>query len=172
MSADTLLANPADFEIDITINDAGWRDVLSSDKIDINTLAGAAIRAAATAPQPPVFQELSIALVSDDEIQALNREYRGKDKPTNVLSFSAQMDGMPSPILGDIVLARETIRAEAKKLGIYLSFHLTHLIIHGFYHLCDYDHEDDKEAAHMQALEIAALKRLDIANPYDTELTL
>ena len=106
--------------------------------------------------------ELSIAFVNDARIQELNRDYREKDKPTNVLSFP--MDGA---LLGDIVLAFETIAGEAKEQGKIFEHHLTHLIVHGFLHVLGYDHLDDKSAAEMEAIEITTLAQLGIDNPYE-----
>jgi len=111
--------------------------------------------------------ELSLACVDDAAIQTLNRDYRGKDKPTNVLSFPIE----GGPLLGDIVLAYETTKMEAAAQGKSFDHHLTHLIIHGFLHLLGYDHMDNKSAAIMESLEIAALSQLGIDNPYElTEL--
>ncbi len=106
--------------------------------------------------------ELSVAIVSDARIQELNKNFRHKDKATNVLSFP-----MEGPMLGDIVLARETITEEAAEQGKSFKTHLTHLIIHGFLHLLGYDHMDEKSAAAMESIEIAALTQLGIDNPYE-----
>ena len=93
--------------------------------------------------------------------RALNRDYRGKDAATNVLSFP-----QPAPLLGDIILARETVVREAAEKGVSFEAHLVHLIIHGWLHLQGYDHETEADAARMEAIEIAALARLGIDNPY------
>jgi probable rRNA maturation factor len=106
--------------------------------------------------------ELSILFTDDAAIQRLNRDYRGKDKPTNVLSFP-QSGG---PLLGDIVLAWETVNQEAGLAEKPLKAHMAHLIVHGFLHLLGYDHEADEEAEEMEALERAALRRMGIADPY------
>ncbi|HZW46105.1 MAG TPA: rRNA maturation RNase YbeY, partial [Microvirga sp.] len=92
----------------------------------------------------------------------LNRDYRGVDKPTNVLSFP-QASG---PLLGDIVLAYETVRDEAALAGKPFRAHMGHLIVHGFLHLLGFDHEAEGEAEEMEALERAALGRIGIADPY------
>ena len=112
--------------------------------------------------------EVSLVFADDARIRGLNRQYRGKDRPTNVLSFPAASlgSGRLGPPLGDIVLARETIAAEATAEGLDFADHLTHLIIHGFLHLVGYDHETDDEAAVMEQLETAILGRLGIADPY------
>ena len=107
--------------------------------------------------------EISIALIADAEIHVLNRKYRGKDKPTNVLSFP---DNGPAPLLGDIVIARETLISEAAAAGNSLQDHFSHILVHGFLHLQGYDHDNDKDAAIMEALEIKTLRALNIDNPY------
>ncbi len=111
--------------------------------------------------------EVSIVFSNDDEVQKLNEQWRGQDKPTNVLSFAAnEGDGPVTPVLGDIILAQETVEKEAEEQGKAFSDHLTHLIIHGFLHLLGYDHIKDKEAAEMEAVEILILNHLGIADPY------
>lgn len=112
--------------------------------------------------------EVSLVFTDDARVQVLNRQYRGKDRPTNVLSFPAAppISGRLGPPLGDIVMARETIAAESASEGLDFADHLTHLIVHGFLHLLGYDHETDGEAAVMERLETAILARLGIADPY------
>jgi len=118
---------------------------------------------------PPDGCELGVVFTDDNEIAVLNAEWRGKDKPTNVLSFPS---GMPSPpgqlplLLGDIVLAWRTINAEAALDGKPFDHHLTHLVVHGILHLLGYDHEDEQEAEAMEALERRVLARLAIPDPY------
>jgi probable rRNA maturation factor len=116
--------------------------------------------------------ELSVRLTSDEEVQALNAKWRGKDQPTNVLSFPlaspaelAANDG-PELLLGDVVLARGVCSAEAAEKALPLESHATHLLIHGTLHLLGYDHHDDQAAADMEAREQRALARLGIADPY------
>lgn len=124
--------------------------------------------------------EIAVRLTDDGEVQALNRDFRGKDKPTNVLSFPqvqadllatlSNSDAKETPggeiLLGDIVLARETCAREADEKGISIPDHATHLIVHGTLHLVGYDHIDDAGAGAMEALEVKALASLGIANPY------
>ncbi|OHD05199.1 rRNA maturation RNase YbeY [Sphingopyxis sp. RIFCSPHIGHO2_12_FULL_65_19] len=119
--------------------------------------------------------EVAVRLTDDVEVHRLNRDFRGKDKPTNVLSFpQVQQDlleGLSNSddgeiLLGDIVLARETCAREAAEKGISLEDHATHLIVHGTLHLVGYDHMDDASAAAMEAIEVKALASLGIANPY------
>ena len=118
--------------------------------------------------------ELSVRLAGDEDVRALNAEWRGKDKPTNVLSFPlAEADDLGTNIaeqellLGDIVLARGVCAAEASDKGVSVEQHATHLLVHGTLHLLGYDHQDDESAADMEAREVRALSRLGIANPYE-----
>jgi probable rRNA maturation factor len=118
--------------------------------------------------------EVGLKLVDDAEIAALNARWRGLAKPTNVLSFpAAPVDRLAaSPLLGDIVVAFETTKREAEEEGKSLADHFAHLVAHGFLHLVGYDHEDRAEAERMEALEIAILQSLAIADPYaETELS-
>lgn len=117
----------------------------------------------------------SLLLADDAEVQRLNREWRAKDKPTNVLSFPMLdradllrlgADG-PEELLGDIALALETCAREAAEKGVALEHHAAHLIVHGLLHLAGYDHETSPgDAAAMEALEIKALALVGIADPY------
>lgn len=115
---------------------------------------------------------VTLLFTSDAEIQALNKQWRGKDKPTNVLSFPAA-GGMPVPAgedppLGDIALAFQTVAREAAEQGKSLAHHTSHLIVHGMLHLLGYDHEEDGEAEDMENEERTILARLGIADPYTT----
>lgn len=119
--------------------------------------------------------EISVRLTGDDEVRALNFEWRGKDKPTNVLSFpmteadalaSAEREG-PELMLGDIVLARGVCEREAAEKAVPVETHATHLVVHGTLHLLGYDHIDDEEAADMESREVRALARLGIDDPYE-----
>jgi len=117
--------------------------------------------------------EIDLCLSDDAAVRALNRDYRGKDKPTNVLSFpglEGAVAGLlppeaPRP-LGDIVLAYETCAKEAQDQGKSLGDHVQHLVVHGVLHLLGYDHEEEAEAAEMETLEVRILAGLGIADPY------
>jgi probable rRNA maturation factor len=110
--------------------------------------------------------DVSVALVSDRKIQALNRSWRGVDRPTNVLSFPATRTHPADTFLGDIALAYETIAAEADSEGKPFPDHLSHLAVHGFLHLIGYDHGTEREAESMETLERAVLAELGIPDPY------
>lgn len=120
--------------------------------------------------------EISVRLTADDEVQALNRQYRQKDKPTNVLSFPmvqpdlidtvSQNSDDGELLLGDIVLAHGVCAAEAQEKGVTVEEHATHLLVHGTLHLLGYDHLDDDEADAMEEIERQALGQLGIADPY------
>ena len=115
--------------------------------------------------------ELAIVLTDDSAIRALNRDWRGQDRPTNVLSFPAHAAAAarapgPDRLLGDIVIAYETTAREARAEHRLFAHHLAHLAVHGFLHLIGHDHAADAEAEAMEALEVAALARLKVPNPY------
>ena len=150
---------------DILVEADGWPPAS-----DLQGLVDRALAACRTADLPAVADdaEVSVVFTDDARIRVLNRQYRGKDRPTNVLSFPAApiAPDRLGPLLGDIVFARETIAAESAAEGLDFADHLTHLTIHGFLHLLGYDHESDGEAAVMERLETAILSRLGIADPY------
>jgi len=148
---------------------------------DWSALADRAVRAAlAQSSQSAVIAspaqvELSVRLSDDAEVRRLNSDFRGKDAPTNVLSFPMVQADLIETIdigddgevlLGDIILAFETCEREAEERDISLGDHVTHLIVHGTFHLLGHDHETDSEADAMEALEIRALETLGIADPY------
>lgn len=122
----------------------------------------------------PLDYEVAIVLASDDEVQELNRTWRGQDKPTNVLSFPAgdshvsSQEGVPGAALplGDVVLGYQTVAREAKEQDITLGDHACHLTVHGVLHLLGFDHDTPAQAEEMEALERRALAQLGIADPY------
>ena len=107
--------------------------------------------------------EVNIMLTNDKEIQTLNKEYRGKNKPTNVLSFETGDE----ILLGDIVMSIDTLLKEAKKQKISVADHYAHLLCHGMLHLLGFDHIEEDEANEMEFFEIEILKEFKIANPYE-----
>ena len=118
--------------------------------------------------------ELSIRIVDEDEITQLNKEYRNKDKPTNVLSFPFAFEeeiggefGLDIPLLGDIIICVQVVEREAKEQNKQEIAHWAHMVIHGVLHLLGYDHIDDEEAEEMEALEIKIITSLGFPNPYE-----
>ncbi|MCT7374328.1 rRNA maturation RNase YbeY [Chelativorans salis] len=155
---------PPDIAIDIAVEADGWPAEEA-----LQRLAKEAVVAAAAATGAGSGQTLGILFTDDENIRTLNARFRGKDKPTNVLSFPAPPGMAPPstpPHMGDIALARETIVREANAEGKAFDHHLTHLVIHGFLHLAGYDHETGQEAEEMESLERRILKGLAIGDPY------
>ncbi|MGN7771605.1 rRNA maturation RNase YbeY [Phyllobacterium sp. 22552] len=153
-------------DIDILVETDGWPGEAA-----LSDLASIAIAAVwdelASGNQPD--SELSLVFTDDAAIKELNNDWRHKDKPTNVLSFPAfpiKPGQAPGPMLGDIVIARETVVREAEDEEKSFDHHLTHLIVHGVLHLLGYDHETDDEAEEMEQLERKILARLAIPDPY------
>jgi probable rRNA maturation factor len=120
--------------------------------------------AAAAAMLSTAPGEVSIVLTDDSDMQGLNRQWRGIDKPTNVLSFPAPQGA--SAMLGDIVIAYETLKRECEDESRPFLHHLAHLTVHGFLHLAGYDHETDSEADAMEALESKIMARMNMPDPY------
>lgn len=123
--------------------------------------SAASLRGFALAALPKRYGELTIRIVADAESRALNHHYRGKDKPTNVLSFQ----GGPG-VLGDLVICADVVAREAREQGKTARAHWAHMVVHGCLHLQGYDHEQDAEARRMEAREIRILKTLGFENPY------
>jgi probable rRNA maturation factor len=146
--------------IDIVVESKAWAGQRGA-----KTVLRQAIAAAAAAV-PEQTGELAVVLTDDAAVRTLNRTWRGKDEPTNVLSFPAQSPRGAPHLLGDIVIAYETTAREALAEGKPFRHHLAHLAVHGYLHLTGYDHEADAEAEAMEKLEIAVLARLKVPNPY------
>ncbi len=147
-------------DLDLIVEDERWRSVP-----DLETVCRTAFRAGREAA--PADGLVSLLLADDAALRALNLQFRGKDKATDVLSFPA--GEMDRPLLGDIAVAHGVSLADAQAQGKTLGDHLTHLLIHGYLHLLGHDHETSGEAEIMEALEIKALASLGIANPYLTD---
>jgi probable rRNA maturation factor len=148
-------------EIDILIEAEGWQNLPHA-----TDLADRAARSALIA-EGREAGAVAILLTDDRAMQALNAGFRGKDKPTNVLSFPASaMPGADLLFLGDIALGYETCQAEAFAEGKSLGDHLSHLVVHGCLHLMGYDHETEAQAEQMEERERVILASLGIADPY------
>ncbi len=149
-------------KIDIVVESGDWAALP-----DVEGLTRAAVEACVAVSGADVGdnEELSLLLCDDARIRELNRDFRGLDKPTNVLSFPAATSPGQT-VLGDIAIAQETIAREAIKERKSLSDHYTHMVVHGLLHILGYDHEADDEAEEMEALERGILDRLGIADPY------
>lgn len=158
-------------DIQIAIEAEGW-----AQEAELESLAGKVLETAAEYlrseekqlfPAMPI--EVSLVFSNDEQVRAVNAEWRGQDKPTNVLSFPAfplVPGGKPGPMLGDIIIARETVEREAVDLEKSFTDHLTHLMVHGFLHLFGYDHMDGEEAEIMESLETRILASLGLSDPY------
>ena len=145
------------------VRSARWRRRPAAKNI-VKSAVKAAAKAVSTRPV-----ELAIVLSDDSAIRSLNRQWRGKNAPTNVLSFPAAAPGKgrsASPYIGDVVIAYQTTAREAAAEGKPFNNHLAHLAVHGFLHLLGYDHEDDCDADAMERLERRILKRIGVADPY------
>lgn len=179
-----MTASPAErLDISFSLESGDWETAVA----DVERLTETAARAAFEAAEKPEILgggtpvEMSLVLADDALVQTLNRDYRDKDKPTNVLSFAllddlddtdestddvlARDEGMPI-LIGDVILAFETVQREALEQGKSFEDHLTHLVIHGVLHLLGYDHQSDPDADRMERLETSILARLGIADPY------
>jgi len=149
--------------VEVMRHGGAWDDAAISDAV-VRRAALASFTEAS--PETPSHCEVAIVFTDNEEMRALNRTWRNKDAPTNVLSFPAGDTPHGDGTLGDIVIAYETSRAEANQTGIPLSDHISHLVVHGVLHLLGFDHLDDVEAEQMEDLERKALSSLGIADPY------
>ena len=149
-------------DIAVIRNDEAWPE-------NLDARAEEAVLAALSLAKPKVkgAAELSILLTNDEEQHELNRQWRGKDSATNVLSFpQIEPFGPVIGLLGDITLARETLVREAEDQGVTFEAHFTHLVVHGFLHILGYDHLTDAEALQMESLETQILASLGVEDPY------
>jgi probable rRNA maturation factor len=175
-------ASARNLDISVSLEAGDWEAVVADVEQRIETAARTAFDAA---ERPAVLDgapaEMSLVLADDALVRTLNRDYRDKDKPTNVLSFAllddlddtdddlARDEGMPI-LIGDVILAFETVQREAREQGKSVGDHLTHLVIHGVLHLLGYDHLSDPDADRMERLETSILARMGIADPYSANL--
>ncbi len=157
-----------DIALDVVIDSPEWSALAEPEKI-IRLAVAAALGASGLDAQVAI----TVLLSDDATIAELNRTWRGKSGPTNVLSFpAAPFPANPSNMarpMGDIAVAWGVVAAEARAQGKTLENHVSHLIVHAVLHLGGYEHQTDEEAAEMQALEIMALAGLGIADPYETD---
>lgn len=159
MTATAVIAVDVAVEAEAWGEEARWRPLIE------RVAAAVAARAELIVPEAA---EWSVVLSDDARVRVLNRDWRGKDTPTNVLSFpGADADEEePGPLLGDVVVAYETTAREALDEGKPFEDHFAHLLVHGLLHLFGFDHETDEEAEEMEALEVEILAGLGVADPY------
>lgn len=158
-------------DIQIAVEADGWPEEVELETVSSHVLEAAAnfLKAEEKQPFPAMPPEVSLVFSDDAQVRAINAEWRGQDKPTNVLSFPAfplVPGGKPGPMLGDIIIARETVEREAADLDKSFNDHLTHLMVHGFLHLFGYDHMDSEEAERMESIETRILASLGLSDPY------
>jgi probable rRNA maturation factor len=154
--------------LDILVEAGEWPAKARLKRIAERVLAAASAKMKLDLPEGA---ELSLVFTDDAHIKTLNRKFRRKNKATNVLSFpgAPAPNGGIGPVLGDIVLALETVGREAAAEGLTLDAHLSHLILHGFLHILGYDHENDGDAQVMEGLETVILGGIGIADPYERQ---
>lgn len=160
-----------ELDLQISVEEGNWPGEAALAAVAERVLgqAAAQLAKAEKQPFPPMPVEVSLVFTDDASIRTINQEWRGQDKPTNVLSFPAYPlvpGGKPGPMLGDIILARETLEREAVELGKPFDDHMSHLLVHGFLHLFGYDHLETEDAERMEALETRILADLGIPDPY------
>jgi probable rRNA maturation factor len=167
-------SEPPPIEADIMIGDGRWEEVTGLTSLIPRLVVAALIEAG----RPAEAGSVSIALLSNPEVRALNKAFRSKDSATNVLSFPVapglsgqrSADG-PSAFLGDVALAYEAVAEEATTQGKSLLHHAAHLVVHGVLHLAGFDHNGDAEAEHMENAERLILSRFGIPDPYADHTT-
>ncbi len=160
-----------DFDYQVSREADGWpvEEALEAFVARVIGAASGYLAEAEGQPFPETPPELSLVFADDATIREINAEWRNKDSATNVLSFPAfpvTPGAMPGPMLGDIVIAYETVAREAETLEKDFDDHLTHLLVHGFLHLLGYDHIENEEAEVMEGLETRILATLDLSDPY------
>ena len=159
-----------EIEIAISLRDSAWSTALPEAEAVARRAAAAALEAA---PDLSGQVELGVVLADDAFVRTLNREYRGQDSATDVLSFPIheppQLDPQPQDmplVLGDVVLARETVQRDSATAGVGLADRVSHLVVHGVLHLLGHDHDEPDAERHMRALESQTLLALGLCDPY------
>jgi probable rRNA maturation factor len=156
-------ANPIELELQLDVQLAVEKENDLPSEEQLNTWANAALVTRTEHEEP----ELTIRIVDEAESQELNFEYRGKDKPTNVLSFPFEAPAhVPIPLLGDLVVCKQVVEREAIEQGKTLTAHWAHMIVHGCLHLLGYDHIEDEEAEEMEGIERVVMADLGFEDPY------
>ncbi len=168
----------SNYDIDVNISEPEW----TSSFLDVEKVAAEAMELSLRMAQMPHQIkdrdiEVSIVLANDDLIQILNREYRDKDAPTNVLTFASLDADGPIPAdaaypIGDVILSFQTIDREAREQGKFFKDHFIHMVVHGTLHLLGYDHQNEDDANNMESLEIRILEKMNIQNPYMEKLPM
>ena len=159
-------------EIEISLRDSAWSTALPDAAAVARRAAAAALEAAEKLPDSV---ELGVVLADDSFVRTLNRTYRGQDRATDVLSFpihqqpSQERPQAEQPLmLGDVVLARETVQRDSASAGVGLADRVSHLVVHGVFHLLGHDHDEPAAERRMQALESRTLVALGLCDPYVT----
>lgn len=157
-----------EYGVEVSVADPGWTRALPAAAACCRRAAAAALAEALPRANGAAPAELGILLADDRAVAALNRRYRNRPGPTDVLAFGAGAPPAPGAprLLGDVVLARETVAAGARAAALPLADHASHLVVHGVLHLLGYRHDDGPAAAVMQAAEARALGRIGIADPW------
>ncbi|WP_349437012.1 rRNA maturation RNase YbeY [Pararhizobium sp. A13] len=158
-------------DIQISVEEGPWPSEAELQSLSERVLGAAAdlLHREEKQPFPKMPPEVSLVFTDDASIREINAEWRSQDKPTNVLSFPAfplTPGKIPGPMLGDIILAQETLVREAQALDKPFDEHLSHLLVHGFLHLFGYDHMEENDAERMESLETRILAGLGLSDPY------
>ncbi|MEO1019726.1 MAG: rRNA maturation RNase YbeY [Pseudomonadota bacterium] len=158
--------------IEVTIEAQAWNTIVTDPRQLVTRAAETALGELDAAER--VRAEIGILLTDNIAVRALNKEYRGRDRPTNVLSFPSFGRDQPRPdhgplLFGDVILALETVKAEADALADGFSGHVSHLVIHGILHLFGHDHENNDEAQKMERAERRLMAQLGFGDPYSDD---